>query len=184
ALAANAVVDTNILSVGISKVTYGTSGFAGDVILSRGISQPVIVLQNSGLYLFGQANPTDGRSGLTSQPYAAITPSGISLFSGGNPSVTLTSAAVTLWSVNGSTGYPYVSLSSSALQITSGSFSTNISSSQIQMAYSGGPVMTLYASGLSLSSGVSSVTITSGSVAIANGSFSSVATAGGSVSIT
>ena len=50
ALDANSVVDPNIVSVGINKVTYGTSIFAGDVILSRGPSLPVIVLSNIGMF--------------------------------------------------------------------------------------------------------------------------------------
>jgi hypothetical protein len=199
------VIDSNVVSVGINKVTYGTSIFAGDVVLSRGISLPVIVLSNTALTLFGQADASTGATGLTSHPYVAIQSAGISLFSGGNPSVTVTSSSVTLWGVNGNTGYPYLSLASSALTITAGSFTNTTSASQITLAYSGGASLTLnsavvkilngtYSVVLSASSiylysidgntGYPYVSITSGGLTIVGGSLTSPTISGGSLSIT
>lgn len=119
ALAVNAVVDSNIGDVGINKVTYGTSVF-WDVVISRGISKPVVVIQNTGMFLFGEANASDGLAGLTSKPYVAIQSGGISLFSGSLNSVTVTSSAITFWSKNGDTTFPYSTLSTNGMVISNG----------------------------------------------------------------
>ena len=60
-------------------------------------------------------------NGLTSKPYVALTSSSLILFSGANPSVQLSSSAITLWSSNGVTSQPYVSVSSSGAALVDGS---------------------------------------------------------------
>lgn len=136
ALAASSVVDSNVVTVGFNKVTYGTSIFAGDVILSRGVSQPVIVLANSGplgsgLYLYGQADASTGATGLTSKPYVVVQSGGIGLYSGGNASVTITSSTMTFWSINGNSSAPYVAISTSGISIVNGANSVVIGASNV-----------------------------------------------------
>lgn len=119
ALAANAVVDANVYEVGVTKLIHGTRIFTGDVILSRGSGKPVIALNNAGINLFGVADGP-GTAGLTSKPYVAIESAAISLFSGGNPSVIVTSSAITFYSVSGSTAAPYATLGSGGIVISDG----------------------------------------------------------------
>jgi hypothetical protein len=130
ALAAGSVVDPNIHDVGINKVTYGTSVFAGDVVLSRGIGLPVIVLQNTGIFLYGQADASTGASGLTSKPYVAVQNNGIGLFQGGTTggSVFLdaVNAAITIYSHNGDTSFPYLTVNANGLTATNGPNSMTI----------------------------------------------------------
>ena len=129
ALAANSIVDNNVSDVNISKLIFGTNIFTGDVILSRGSTKPVILLQNSGINLFGVSDSTavpPGSGGLTSQPNVAIQSSGISLFAGAtSKSVTITSNAITFWSVNGDNTKPYATMSNSGLFVTDGAVTPN-----------------------------------------------------------
>jgi hypothetical protein len=128
ALAANSIVDANVIDVGVAKLISGTNIFTGDVILSRGSTKPVIILQNSGINLFGVSDSTavpPGAGGLTSKPNVAIQSTGISLFSGVDPSVTITPSAITFWSKNGDTTKPYSTMSSAGLFVTDGATTPN-----------------------------------------------------------
>ena len=55
ALAANSVVDSNVASVGVSKLISGTVIFTGDAVFSRGTGNPVVDLSSTGLFLYGVA---------------------------------------------------------------------------------------------------------------------------------
>jgi hypothetical protein len=123
ALAANSIVDLNVNDVNVSKLIAGTNIFTGDVILSRGSAKPVIILQNSGINLFG-VSTGPGNAGLTSSPNVAIQSGGISLFSGNNLSATITSSAITFWAVNGSLNNPYVTVSATGIVLSDGSTPT------------------------------------------------------------
>lgn len=133
ALAAGAVVDVKVHDVSINKVTYGVSVFAGDVVLSRGIGLPVIVLQNAGIYLFGQADASTGTTGLTSKPYTVVQSGGIGLFQGGTGTasnggpgtggsifLSATSSAITIYQTNGDLTKPYFTVSSAGLSMVNG----------------------------------------------------------------
>ncbi len=136
ALAAGSVVDPNIVSMGINKVTYGTSVFAGDVVLSRGVGLPVVVLQNTGIFLYGQADASTGASGLTSKPYVAIQNGAIGLFEGaGGGSVYLDAAAnaVTIYQVNGDTSKPYFSVNAVGLRLVNGGNSFQVNSNAMAL---------------------------------------------------
>ena len=142
ALAAEVVIDPKIKTVGINKVTYGTSVFAGDVVLSRGIGSPIIYLKNTtsgpdpnsnptGIYLFGQSDASNGTSGLTSKPYIVIKSNAIALFQGGptTGSVLLdaTNNAITIYNVQGDTTHPYFTVNATGLALVNGlnSFGVN-----------------------------------------------------------
>ncbi|HXS93191.1 MAG TPA: hypothetical protein VN736_01230 [Candidatus Limnocylindrales bacterium] len=157
ALAALAVLDSNVSAVHIGKVISGTVIFSGDVYIARGFGFPLIQLGFSGINLWSAATTsgssqaeTASASGLTSSPYVSLTSSQIGLFSGGNQSMTLTSTSLNLWSVNGNSSFPYLNLTSSGVTIQSGNFTTQISSSQVTMSYSLGAQMTLNSSGLTI----------------------------------
>ncbi len=170
ALAANSVVDTNVVSVGINKVTYGTSIFAGDVVLSRGVSLPVVVLSNTGLTLFGQADASTGATGLTSKPYVQIQNTGILVHSGGSgPSVQVSGTAVTLWSVNGNTSNPYAQLSSTVFSLVAGSNVLSMSASALQFSQASGASLLINSTALFITNGSSSVTVTASAITIVNG---------------
>lgn len=143
ALAAASVVDPKIVSLGINKVTYGTSVFAGDVVLSRGLGQPIIYLKNvtsgsdpaqnpTGIYLFGQSDATTGTTGLTSHPYAVFQSGGLSFFSGGNgPQILLTATGLTIWTVQGDVSHPYFTVTGTALTFVNGPNSVTINSNAL-----------------------------------------------------
>jgi hypothetical protein len=134
ALAASSVVDPNIVNVGINKVTYGTSVFAGDVVLSRGISLPVIILQNSGIFFFGQSDASTGATGLTSRPWVGINSNGIGVFqggagatagnggpgSGGSVFIDASTSSVIFYSKNGDPTKPYVGINSAGIGLFQG----------------------------------------------------------------
>ena len=167
ALAANSVVDSNVYSVGVNKLIYGTVIFTGNVVMSRGSAQPAIDLENTGMFLYSTANGP-GNAGLTSQPYVAIQSSGIGVFSGANCSVTINPTAVTLWSTNGSTSAPYVQLTSGFLLFSSGSggqSNIGIGSSQINIT-SGTNLLQLTGSQITLQDGSSSCAITASAITI------------------
>jgi hypothetical protein len=139
ALAANSVVDPKIVSVGINKVTYGVSIFAGDVVLSRGVGLPVIVLKNDGIYLFGQADASTGASGLTSKPYAVFQNTGLSFFSGGTgPQILLTAGGITMWTVQGDNTKANMSLTASALTINNNTSSFQVGANYLSLIDTGG----------------------------------------------
>jgi hypothetical protein len=170
AVAANTLVDSNVASVAIGKLVSGTTVFSSDVYFARGTSQPVVRLGNDGIYLYGMGvtvgtgvspgvagNPTYAAAGLTSQPYAVIQSLGIFLYQGGaGPSTTITGGVITLYSQSGSTTHPFLTVASGALLFHSGgSFSTAISSTQIQMLYTGasGVANTLSSAGMVIQNG-------------------------------
>ncbi len=163
ALAANSVVDANVANVGVPKLVAGTVIFSGDVVMSRGSSAPVMVLGSAGINLFSVANGP-GSGGLTTSPYVVVASGSIGLYSGGDRSVTLTSSAVYLWSVNGNAAYPYVGVSAIGVTLASGNFTNTVSSSQIQMAYSGGASATLTSAQFKLLNGTYSVIVASSQI--------------------
>ena len=150
ALGAAAVVDSNIASMSISKLISGTVIFTGDVYMSRGSGYPIIGLNSGGMYLYGAGS---GSSGYTSNPYVVIQSSSMGLYSGGNASMTLSSSAFYLWSVNGNSSYPYLNLTSSGVTVASGSVTNQMSSSQITLSYSGGVSTTINSAGLTVING-------------------------------
>jgi len=179
ALAAGAVVDASVSAPGgagtginISKLVAGTNIFTGDVILSRGISLPVIVLNNSGLFLYGQADASTGATGLTSKPYVVIQSAGLTLFSGGNVSLTVTSSALTAWSVNGSTTNPYTSVASTGIVIADGAgASIAVASGGLTITDSTGAKLTANAGVVALVKGSASASLTASAFTIITGGF-------------
>lgn len=136
ALAANSVVDANITSLTIAKVTYGTSIFAGDVIMSRGPSKPVIVLNNAGITLFGQADASTGAAGLLSKPYAQVQSNAIKLYNGIGGSMVLDGAtnSFTIYSADGNTTLPYFTVNTSGLVLYNGPNTVAIGSNAISIS--------------------------------------------------
>jgi hypothetical protein len=174
ALAAGSVVDPKIVTVGINKVTYGTSVFAGDVVLTRGPNQAVIYLKNatsgpdpaqnpSGIYLFGQGDSSTGTSGLTSHPYAVFQPAGLSLFSGGSgPQILLTASGLTMWTVAGTVTSPYFTVNGTALSFVNGVNSVTINSNAMAFVDTGfNNRMDMSSVGISISNGSNRMVITS-----------------------
>ncbi len=182
ALAANAVVDNNIASVGVTKLVYGTTIFAGDVYLSRGTGFPVISLLNTGIYLYSAAL---GANGTIGSPYVVIQSVGIGLYVGSSSrSLTLTGSSLTLWYTNGYTGDPYLQLQSTGISIVSGSYSLTATASQILLQYSASIYTALNSAGLRVVSGSYSLTAYSTGITLSYGSIASVAitTAGVTIS--
>jgi len=134
ALAANAVLDSNIAAVNIGKLVAGNVTFSGSIALSMGGGAPVIIMENSGIYLFGVATPGSSYTGYTADAYAVIQYGGITLYSGGNgPSMNLAGGGVTLFSVNGSTSNPYAQVTATNVWLVNGNNTVNISASEILM---------------------------------------------------
>jgi len=159
ALAANAVVDSNVASVSISKLISGTVIFTGDAVFSRGSGYPVIDLSSTGLFLYGEGSGS-GTSGLTSQSFVSIQYNAIGVFSSVNgQSVLLQGGFITLFSVNGNTSFPYATVSTGGLSFTAGASTTSITASQISIARS-----------------PASVTINSSGIKILNAAFSFILT--------
>jgi hypothetical protein len=214
ALAAESVIDPKIKTVGINKVTYGTSIFAGDVVLTRGVGQPVIYLKSAtsgpdpaqnptGIYLFGQGDATNGTTGLTSHPYAVFQSGGLSFFSGGTgPQVLLTSTGLTIWTVQGDTTHPYFTVTATALTFVNGPNSVTINSNALAFVDgSNGNRLDMSSAGISVSNstnklvitagalqlqlaGVAQVTINSSGVTVSNGGASSVVVTNSNVTVT
>lgn len=137
ALSANTVVDANVIDVGVTKLIHGTRIFTGDVIFSRGSAQPVMALQNTGLFLYGVANGP-GTAGLTSQPHVAIQSSGIAVLSSTTgPSVTINSSGVSIWMVHGNPASPYATFGAAAIQLVNSPFILDITPAQIKLHYNG-----------------------------------------------
>jgi hypothetical protein len=167
AIAANTIVDGQVISVGVPKLLSGTNIFTGDVILSRGTGNPVIDLSNTGMFLYGSAT---GSSGLTSNPYVSITGSAIGVqASATGHAITITGSAITLWTVNGSASSPYLTLSATDLQISYGAYSLFVSAGEIQLS-NGSATLTLLAGTITLSSGSYSTQITASQILMSNGS--------------
>jgi hypothetical protein len=175
ALAAEVVIDPKIKTVGINKVTYGTSVFAGDVVLTRGIGQPVIYLkaatsgpdpaQNpTGIYLFGQGDATSGVTGLTSKPYAVFQSTGLSFFSGGTgPQILLSATGLTIWTVQGDVTHPYYSVTATALTFVNGPNSVTINSNALAFVDgSNNNRLDMNSGGLSISNSTNKLVITAG----------------------
>jgi hypothetical protein len=166
ALAANSVVDPNIVSLGINKVTYGTSVFAGDVVLSRGVSLPVMVLRNTGITLFGQSDASTGVTGLTSHPYVQIQPAGVKLLTGAGSSILIDSATNSLnfYSKDADTTQPYISIAQGTaasgqggLAMVNGSCSMAVNSNAINFTDTANHnALTMNSAGLTVSSGSAS----------------------------
>jgi hypothetical protein len=140
ALAANSVVNVNVHDVSVQKFTAGTCIFTGDVILSRGVGLPVIVLQNTGLTLFGQADASTGATGLTSKPYVQVQASGVKTSTGGTTgspgqSVLIDAGTSTIWlySRDGDTTFPYASVASNGLTLVNGPNSVAINTNAMSM---------------------------------------------------
>lgn len=139
ALAASSVVDPNIISLGINKVTYGTSVFAGDVVLSRGVSLPVMILQNSGIFFFGQSDASTGATGLQTRPWVGISSNGIGVFQGGaagasnngGPTtggsifIDAATSSVIFYSKNGDATKPYVGINANGIGLFQGGSGTS-----------------------------------------------------------
>ena len=160
ALAANAVVDSNIASVSIGKVIAGTVVFTGAVYMSQGSTGPVIALLDSGVYLYSIAGT--GQTGLTNNPYVGITNSIIGVYSGGNPSVTVDASGVFLWSVNGNTSSPYMSMSSFGVDLYNGSVQLSMTAGQMLFTYSGGATLTLTSTQVILANGTVQLVLAAG----------------------
>lgn len=133
ALAANSVVNGNINDVSVAKFTAGTSIFTGDVVLSRGPGKPVIVLQNDGIYLYGQADASTGATGLISKPHVVVQNTGILLLQGdpattGSVFLDAVNAAITIYSVNGDITKPYYTISAAGMSLVNGSNSFAVNS--------------------------------------------------------
>lgn len=158
-IAADAVTNTNISSVNISKIESigGTKIFTGNVVLSRGPGQPVIALNNGGMGLYGAGDAGTGGTGLTSSPHVIVNNTGISvLASTSGPSVVTSGTGITIYTVNGSLSNPYVSIASVGIQLKHSFFQTDITAGEMSMAYtagSGGVIMKLNSGGMSLTNG-------------------------------
>jgi len=171
ALGALAVVDANMYSVAMNKVTYGTSIFAGPVVLCRGNNYPLIYLNYDSITLFskctasgtagaaGSSAPSYSAAGLTTAPYLVLAAGSLGLFSGGNPAATLTAAALTFWSVNGNTGQPYAQMGYGGFIIYAGLFTSTFGASYAQLSVAGGPSMTLFPTSLTLQAGSSQMSL-------------------------
>lgn len=147
-----ALVDSIIASVGLNKLaattlTQGTAIFTGDAIFSRGSGNPLVDLSSTGMFLYSTA-VSGGGSGLTSSPYVAIQSSGIGLWlNAGGPNLTMNSTAIT---------------------ITNGSFVATIGASEIKMAYSASVLAVLNASFLTITNGSYSVQLSSSNIILSS----------------
>jgi hypothetical protein len=176
ALDANSVVDANVQSVGVAKLIAGSVIFTGNVALSRGSGNPVIELDNTGMFLFSQAS---GSAGLTSQPYVAIQSGGISLFQGSTArSVTVTSTGVTLWMSNGSTSSPFCALSASGTTISDGAGNSCFVGSGFLQLTSGANTAQLNSSGLGVTVGSNTLSASAIAIQLANATQALAVTAG------
>lgn len=192
AIAANAIVDSNVASTQIGKLIAGTVVFSGSIALAAGNGQAVVTMDNTGIYLFSDCtasgsgvtpgtpgNPTYSASGITSSPYVGVTASQIGVFgslSGGlQPSVTITGTGINLWSNNGDTGHPYATFTSTAFVYNNSSFQMTQSASQIQFKYTSGPTTystTINSTSIVLASPGNTCTFSSTSVQLVSGSYS------------
>lgn len=168
ALAAQAAVINLQQNGGSLTVNNGINVFTGAMYLSQGTTEPVIALLNSGIFLYGVAG--SGNTGLTADPYVAIQSSGIGVFSGGTgPSVTVGGSNVTLWSVNGSTGTPYMQLTASQLQIINGSTTLTVNFTFIEFQDASGGILLMNSGGISIFKGASSIGIGASFISIVQG---------------
>lgn len=161
ALAVNAVVDANVANVGLAKLIFGTAIFVGNAYFSRGSGYPIMALTASGMYLYAAA-ASGGGDGLTNHPYVAVEYNQIGLFSGGNESLTMSASSLTLWSVNGNSGYPYLNLTwNNGIILNNGSFNATVTANQISLSYLYGGSTVLNAAGVKVLNGTYSVHVTS-----------------------
>jgi len=184
AVAANAIVDSNIAAMNVSKLIAGTVIFTGTVFFSQGSANPVMELSSTDIYLFGVA-ATGGGSGLTSSPYININNSlGVLVSSGGTgPSVTINGGGgVTVWQVNGSVAHPYVSVSGTGVLISDGGSTTLTASAGAVTIQNGSTQASMSASGFVASNGANSVTVNGSGVVIVGGSLTSPSITGGAMS--
>jgi hypothetical protein len=143
ALAAQVVADGNVSDVSVAKFTAGTCVFTGDVFLSRGTNNPIMALQNTGINLYGVANATDGKTGLTSKPWVGIASNQIGVFGGESSpgvaggSVTVVSTSVNIWTKNGDTTAPYTSVSAAGVIIHDGTSTSGIAGANVQVSSTG-----------------------------------------------
>jgi hypothetical protein len=152
ALAALAVLDSNVDSVHIGKVIAGTVIFTSDVFLARGYNYPLVQLSYDGIYLWSAATTsgiskweTASASGLVGAPHVVISSSSIGLFYGDStkPAATLSSSAITFWLKSNDSTQPYAQLSSAGLVVYAGSFTSTVSAARITLSYNGGASATL-----------------------------------------
>ena len=186
AVAAGHIIDTMVKSVAagggisIAKFTADTNVFSGDVWLSRGIGKPIMGLVDGGLYLYGQADPTTGATGLTSKPYVAVHNDSVGVFQkvdGASVVIDAAAGSLTLWQKNADTGHPYLTMVADVMSLVNGSFTTTISAAQIQMAYSASVALTLTAAGVRVQNGTYSTNVAAGGVSIASGAVVGTSTA-------
>jgi hypothetical protein len=160
AIAANTVVDNNIIDVGVAKLIHGTKIFTGDVFLSRGSAAPIMALANTGIVLYGVANGP-GTNGLTSQPHVIVNSTGILLLQSTTGASTLiTASGTTLYSANGNTTQPYIALTAfGGIELVNSGFKTAITAAQIRLSSNLGPTLTLDTSEVAITNGSYAVKI-------------------------
>lgn len=155
ALAADSVVDSNIVAVNIGKLIAGTVIFSGTVVLSQGSGSPIIVMQNSGMTFYGAAG-TGGTTGLTSQPFVTISTAGVGVYQSSSGSSVIVSSGITLWSVNASTANPYLTMTSGGINLVNGNFTLQVQANQISISDSTAGSVLVNSTGIGLySSGTS-----------------------------
>jgi hypothetical protein len=182
ALAANAIVDSKVAEVGLGKLIAGTVVFGGNIAMARGNGQPVVTMDNTGIFLFSNCtasgsgvtpgvggSPTYAAAGVTSSPYVGIQAASIGVFSSATgPSVTITGTGVNIWAVNGSTSDPRAIFTASAATITNGLFVLNLTASQIKLSYNTSAITcTLNTTSLAFVNGNYSATIGASSIVLA-----------------
>lgn len=172
AIAANAIVDSNIASTSIGKLVSGTVVFSGAIALAGGGNGPVVYLGSTGVYLYGASttsgsgvtpgtagSPTYTAAGLTNQPYAVINSTGFfALGANGGPVTAVTASAVSLYSSYNVTSQtssgPYVTITGSVIGLYSGlTLNATLTSSMFQMVYSTSTAATLTTMGLIVQNG-------------------------------
>ena len=187
-IAALALVDSLIATVGLNKlaattITQGTAIFTGDAIFSRGSGNPLIDLSSSGMTLYSTA-ASGGGSGLTTNPYVALTGSALWLYSGGSYAVQITSSQILL-SAGGSFGDPSITINTST-GITINNNASGVSNSyvvigptSITLNNASGALVTINSSGLTLAAGctINTPSISGGTL---SGTSLSITTAGSS----
>jgi hypothetical protein len=165
------------------QVAIDSTGIYLYSVSTSGTAAPYTVVQSTGVYSYTTSTGASTAlvaggialysvNGTTSSPYMNLSSTGLNVSMGGTGAeVSLSSTYLNLYSVAGNTADPYVSiqssglgiyqsstnyvtLNSSGINLTSGSFVTTIVSSGIQMKYgSTGPIMNLTSGYLNFVSG-------------------------------
>jgi len=193
AIALNAVNGNNLNSAGISQV------FTGAVVLSEGSGNPVMVLTNSGLSLFGAANGP-GTAGLTNYPFVQIQNTGMLIYGGIGSSTGaatfINATGVLLSSATTGSGtpnfsQPYTSISASGTLISSGSggSSVSITPGQLRIYSVDGdtthPYININATtGIQITNSVGTMSLSATGFSIAVFSGANIVATGGTMSLT